>query len=145
MAQTFPTSAQVIYDTLATDPVFVGFLGTYTFEGNNGVTSPAISIVSPGQSMPEIRNVEGLECIIQDTGDVKRMDYVAGDSDFTVDFDVFLICWEESNGVELTNATLQALKRFSGATAMETVAASNGIGALVQTMITIPSNKPILA
>jgi hypothetical protein len=48
VAQNFPTSAQVIYDTLAADTVFVGLIGTYTFAANNAPVA-AISIVSSGK------------------------------------------------------------------------------------------------
>lgn len=145
MAQQFPTSAQVIYQTLATDPTFVGFLGTYTFKGNNGVTTPAISIVTPGQSLPELRNVEGVECVIQDVGNTKRKDYVTGDSDFQITFEMFLVAWEDASGTDLQNATLRAMQIFGGASSFETVATANGLGSLVQTLVRIPSDKPILA
>ena len=143
MAQAFPTSAKVIYDTLVADTTFMNLLGTYTFNG--GGPLPAISVISPGQSMPELRNVEGLECIIQDAGNIDRMDYVAGDSDFTVTYKTFLVCWEEANGSDMTAASLRMLQIFSGAKAIETVAASDGLGALAQTQVMIPSTSPILA
>ena len=143
MAQTFPTSAKVIYDTLVADTAFMALLGTYTFK--DGSPLAAISVISPGESLPELRNVEGLECIIQDAGDIKRMDYVAGASDFKVDYKVFLVCWEEATGQDMTNAAIRALEIFGGATAFETVAVADGLGAQAQTQIRIPSDKPILA
>jgi hypothetical protein len=143
MAQTFPTSAKVIYDTLVADTEFMALLGTYTFASSGAV--PAISVVSPGQSLPEIRNVEGLECVIQDAGDIKRMDYVAGASDMAVTYRMYLVCWEEAEGQDMTSAAIRALEIFGGATAIETVAAADGLGALAQVQIRIPSNKPILA
>ena len=142
MAQTFPTSAKVIYDTLVADTAFMAALGTYTFKA--GSPTAAISVISPGESLPELRNVEGLECIIQDAGDIKRMDYVAGASDMAVTYKVFLVCWEEAKGQDMTSAAIRALQIFSGATAFETVAATDGLGALAQTQIRIPSDKPII-
>jgi len=143
MAQQFPTSAQVIYDTLVADATFMSLLGTYNFQ--NGVGSvPAISVVSPGENLPELRKVKGIECVIQDTGNISRTDYLTENSSLTIEWKVFLICWDDSKGQDMTNAALRASLRFSGATTSETTAAADGLGALVQTMITIPSDKPIL-
>ena len=142
MAQTFPTSAQVIYETLVADATFMSYLGTYTFPSSGPV--PAISVVSPGESMPELRNVEGLEVVIQDAGDVKRMDYFTGASDMGITYRMFIICWEEAKGQDMTNAAIRALQIFGGAEAIETVAASDGLGALAQTQVRIDSTKPIL-
>lgn len=143
MAQIFPTSAKVIYDTLTADATFMAYLGTYDFQQGLGPTT-AISIVSPGESLPELRSVEGLECVIQDSGDIDRKDYVAGDSDFSVKWRVFLICWDDDKGSDMTSAALRVLQMFGSSSATETVAATNGIGALAQTMITIRSDRPIL-
>lgn len=142
MAQQFPTSAKVIYDTLVADASFMSQLGTYTFKG--GGPLPAISVVSPGESLPELRNVEGLECIIQDAGDITRTDYLSSDSNFRIIYKVFLVCWEAATGQEMTTASVRVLQLFSGAEATETVAASDGLGAQVQTQIRIPSDRPIL-
>ena len=79
-----------------------------------------------------------------DTGDIARTDYVTDDSDMVVTYRVFLVCWEEANGQQLTSAAMRMLQRFSGAEAIETVATSDGLGALAQTQVRIPSNRPIL-
>lgn len=142
MAQQFPTSAQVIYDTLVADTTFMAQLGTYTFKTGSPVA--AISVVSPGESLPELRNVQGLECIIQDAGNVSRRNYVAGDADMQITYKLFLVCWEEANGQELTDAVIRVLTRFGGAQAIETVATTDGLGSLAQVQVLIPSDKPIL-
>ncbi|MGA0100592.1 MAG: hypothetical protein ACO3HF_00980 [Burkholderiaceae bacterium] len=144
MAQQFPTTAQVIYDTLVADATFMALLGTYSFKNSVGPT-PAISIVTPGADLPQVRQVEGLECVIQDVGNISRMDYVAGASDFTVTYSVFLICWHEAKGQDMTTAATRIMRLFGGADAIETVATSDGLGALVQTLVRIPSTAPILA
>ncbi|ADF42374.1 unknown structural protein [Synechococcus phage S-CBS2] len=145
MAQNFPTSAQVIYDTLAADSSFLSLLGTYAFRSNNGATVPAISVVSPGESLPELRGVSGVECVIHDAANASRKDYLTNASSQVFTWQVFLICWDGSKGEDMMNALSVILSKFSGATSTETVAVSDGLGALAQTRIFIPSNMPIIA
>ncbi len=144
MSQVFPTSPTVIYDALVGNATFMALLGTYKFEGNGGATSPAISIVSPGESLPNLRGVTGLECVIHDAANVTRKDYVTGYSTPVYVWQLFLICWDGSNGNDMTAASTEIVQKFSGATSTETVAVSDGLGALVQTRILIPSDRPIL-
>lgn len=144
MAQQFPTSAQVIYDTLAADTGFMALLGTYEFRGGGGVM-PALSIVSAGEDMPALRNVQGVECIIQDAGEIKRREYINEAADLTIAWKVFLVAWEPAKGADIQTAAEAICRRFSGSFSMQTVAASDGLGALVQTMVQIYSNMPILA
>ena len=74
MAQSFPTSAQVIYETLSTDSNFTDLLGTYNFKGGGGPID-AISVVTAGADIPSLRNVEGVECVIQDAGNSVLQEY----------------------------------------------------------------------
>ena len=141
MAQSFPTSAQIIYETLSSDTDFTDLLGTYTFKA--GQELMAISVVSPGQDLPAIRNVQGLECVIQDVGDTEQQLYY-NEVDTITTWNVFLISWEPSTGADMQLAVNRALKRFLGAESIETIATADGIGSLVQTKIFIKSNMPIL-
>ena len=144
MAQTFPTTAQVVYETLAADGVFNALLGEYNFKGNNGPI-PAISIVSAGANLPSLRNVTGVECIIQDSGDTTVQSYLSGDTpDFVVRWSVFLVSWDGSTGGDLQQATQRILQRFPLGFSTQTVATPDGLGSLVQTKVEIPSNCPIL-
>ena len=103
MAQTFPTSAQVIYDTLAADSTFTNLLGTYEFRA--GQTTTAISIVSAGEDMPALRNVQGVECVIQDAGDFTKSEYISNDAArLTVNWSVFLVCLGPAKGSDLQAA-----------------------------------------
>jgi len=145
MSQVFPTSPEVIYDTLVADTEFMSHIGDYEFQSNSGTQIPAISVSSPGKSLPQLRRVTGLECIIHDAADVRRKDYVAGSSDILPVWRMYLVCWEPANGSVMTAAVTRVMQLFSGASSFETVSTPNGIGALVQTMVTIPSDKPILA
>lgn len=142
MTQQFPTSAQAIYETLAADSTFTGLLGTYDFRAGSGATT-ALSIVSPGQDMPAIRNVEGVECIIQDAGNSTTQDYLTGSPDIITTWSLFLVTWEPAKGSDMQEAVNYLLTRFVGSQAVQTVAASDGLGALVQTKVFIQSNKPI--
>ena len=143
MAQSFPTSAQVIYDTLSADSTFMSFLGSYEFRAGQSV--PAISIVTPGRDLPAVKKVTGVEVIIHDAADVRRLDYVTTSSDVIVDWKVFFICWEPSTGLELTAAVSRAMRHFSGSSSFETVAVADGLGAQVQTKLIIKGDMPILA
>ena len=142
MTQLFPTSAQAIYDALAVDATFEGLLGTYDFRSGPGLVT-ALSIVSAGQDMPAIRNVSGVECIIQDAGNSTSQDYLTGAPDIITTWSLFLVAWEPSKGSDLQLATDHLLKRFVGARAVQTVAVSDGLGALVQNKVFIQSNMPI--
>lgn len=142
MTQTFPTSAQVIYQTLSADATFVNLLGTYNFKSTSGAKT-ALSIVSAGQDMPSIRNVQGVECIIQDAGDAVSQDYLTDDPYIVTTWSLFLVAWEPSEGGDMQSAVERILKRFVGAQAVQTVATTDGLGALVQSKIFIKSNMPI--
>lgn len=143
MAQTFPTSAEVIYNTLFADATFMSYIGSYTF--NDDTVLPAISVKSPGEDLKNIKSVSGLEAIILDVADASTISYVSSDSpDVTYTFSVFLVAWEPSTGQTITNAVTQMSKRFLGMQSIETVAASDGLGALTQSKVLIMSNMPIL-
>lgn len=143
MAQQFPVTATDIYDELSADATFVGLLGTYEFKGGGGELT-ALSIVSAGESLPSLRNVKGVECVIQDAGDTDQMNYMTEASYLVTTWSVFLISWEPSKGSDLQLATNHILRRFSGAQAVQTVAAADGLGALVQNKIYIRSTNAII-
>ena len=141
MAQTFPDSPEVIYNTLVGDATFMANIGTYTFLG--GDTDNAISIQTPGRDMPNLKSVAGVECVIHDVSDVRRMDFY-NSTNIEQTWKMFLICWEPAIGSDLNNAVIRASEIFGGATSFETVATADGVGAMVQTMVLIPSDRPIL-
>ena len=144
MAQQFPTTAQAIYDVLAADATFLGLLGTYEFRA--GQTLPAISIVSAGEDMPALRNVQGVECVIQDAGDFTKNEYISSDAArVTINWSVFLVAWGPAKGADMQAAAERACSRFLGSQAVQTVAVADGLGALVQTKVMIRSDMPILA
>lgn len=138
MAQSFATTPQRIYNILANDATFSGYLGTYTF--SSGSTTDSMVILTPGQTMPQLSSQSGLECIIHDTGDVKRRDYVNDGSDFLTTWKVFLIVWDGATGSDLDGAVKRIMHLFYGSTSIETLAVSQGLGARVQTMVMIPED-----
>jgi len=143
VAQQFPTSAQVIYDTLAADATFMGLLGTYEFKA--GQTSPALSIVTAGADLPSLRKVQGVECVIQDAGNIEKYEYVSGDAGrVSVTWSLFLVAWEPATGADMQAAAERACSRFLGSQAVQTVATADGLGATVQTKVWIRSDMPIL-
>ena len=145
MAQQFPTTAQVIYDVLAADSAFLAMLGSYNFRGNSSGEIPALSIVTAGEDMPALRRVQGVECIIQDTGNTTASNYLTGDAPrLQTKWSVFLICWEEATGADLQRAAEHVLRRFAGSQSYQTVATTDGLGSLVQTKVEIMSDMPIL-
>ena len=144
MAQQFPTTAQVIYETLSTDAEFMALLGTYRFRA--GQEMPAISVVSAGEDLPAIRKVRGVECIIQDAGDFTTYEYLTGDAPrVSVTWSVFLVAWGDAKGSDLQVAAQAACRRFLGSEAIQTVATADGLGSLVQTKLIIKSDMPIVA
>ncbi|WGL30502.1 hypothetical protein SCRES2_gp81 [Synechococcus phage S-CRES2] len=142
MAQVFPTSPTVIYDTLTADAEFMAFVGEYTFKA--GQSTPAISIVTPGRDLPQVKSVTGVEVVIHDTANLTRKNYLTSEADIDATWTLFLMCWEGATGYEMTQATMRVLKMFGGARSYETVGVADGIGAAVQTAVDIPSDMPIL-
>ena len=141
--QNFPTTAQAIYDVLAADTTFTNLLGSYEFRAGQQTT--AISIVSAGEDLPALRNVSGVECIVQDAGNFTSNEYLTGDAPrLTVQWSVFLVAWEPSKGSDLQAAAEVACGRFLGSQAIQTVATSDGLGSLVQTKLIIRSDMPII-
>ena len=143
MAQQFPLTAKDIYDVLSTDAIFTGLLGSYDFKTGQGPLT-ALSVVSAGEDLPALRNVQGIECVIQDAGNTEQMNYLTGDDDLTTTWSVFLIAWDPAKGSDLQAATNRIMRRFHGAQAVQTVATSDGIGSLVQNKILIKSTRPII-
>ena len=143
VAQNFPTTAQVIYDTLSNDTEFMSLLGTYEFRA--GQTMPAISVTSAGADLPALRNVQGVECIIHDAGSFTTSPYITNDeARVTATWSVFLVSWEPSTGSDLQAAAERACSRFYGSSAVQTVATTDGLGSLVQTKLQISSDMPII-
>ena len=142
MAQSFPTSAQVIYDTLSSDTNFTDLLGTYNFKSGSGPID-AISVVTAGAGLPALRNVDGVECVIQDAGNSSLQEYY-GSRVVVTTWSVFLVAWGDATGADLQSAAEVALRRFAGSEMIQTVATSDGLGSLVQTKLMIKSNMPIL-
>lgn len=121
----------------------MSYVGTYTFASGNTATD-SITILTPGQDLPKLKTQTGLEVIIHDVGDIGRMDYITDDHEPLVTWKVFLIVWAPATGETMCNAAQRIVKMFGGAISMETVSVSSGLGALVQTMVLIKSNSPIL-
>lgn len=143
MAQVFPSTPQIIYDTLVADSVFTNAVGSYEFKGNSAPV-PAVTITTPGVDLPSVKSVTGIEVIIHDTADFRRIDKFDS-SDLIADWTVFVICWEPATGDDMNVIVKRIMEIFSGATSYQTVAVSSGIGANVQTSINIPADKPILS
>ena len=143
MAQVFPSTPQIIYDTLTADSVFTNAVGSYEFKGNSAPVA-AVTITTPGVDLPSVKSVTGIEVIIHDTADFRRIDKFDS-SDLIADWTVFVICWEPATGDDMNVVVKRIMEIFSGATSYQTVAVSSGIGANVQTSVNIPSDKPILS
>ena len=142
MAQVFPSTPQIIYDTLIADSVFTNAVGSYEFKGNSAPVN-AVTITTPGVDLPSVKSVTGIEVIIHDTADFRRIDKFDS-SDLIADWTVFVICWEPATGDDMNVVVRRIMEIFSGATSYQTVAVASGIGANVQTSVNIPADKPIL-
>lgn len=136
MSQSFATNPEIIYNVLANDTTFSSLLGSYTFKG--GSTSDSIAILTPGQQLPLLESQVGLECIIHDSGDISRKDYVNDQSDFNTVWKLFLIVWDPATGSSLDAAVKRVMHLFYGSTSIETLATAQGLRARVQTMVLIP-------
>lgn len=142
MAQTFPATPQIIYNTLVADGTFMANVGSYTFKGGAGA-APAISILTPGKDLPSLESITGLEVVIHDVASMRRYNFYE-DSTIEKIWNIYLIAWDDNTGDQLTAATERAMLIFSGSNANEIVASPDGINARVQTLVTVPSDRPIL-
>lgn len=136
MPQSFANTPELIYNVLANDPLITNRLGEYTFVG--GTTYPSIALLTPGQSLPNLEAQEGLECIIHDSGDVTRKDYLSGSSDLMTLWKVFVIVWDPATGSDLDFVVKRIMHLFYGSTSIETLSVAQGARARVQTMVLIP-------
>jgi hypothetical protein len=143
MAQSKADSPEVIYDTLVGDTEFAALVGSYSFVGQSTPVD-SISILSPNEKLPQLSSQSGLEVIIHDVGEVRRVDYLTSASDAVISWKVYLIAWPDANGGTITSATKRMIEIFSNATAIEVISTPNEIGALVQNVVLIPSNAAIM-
>lgn len=142
MAQLRATSPQVIYDTLTSDAIFVGLTGSRTFQGGNA-TLDAISIVTPGENLPDLKSVTGLEVVIHDISNLGRRQYLTGGDDITTIWKVYLMAWPPANGATLNDAATRIMELFSNATTIETSPTPEGLGSLAQVLVLIPSDSVV--
>lgn len=146
MSQTLVSSPNVIYDTLVGDADFMDIVGTYTFK--NGDTLDAISILTPGATIPSLANISGLEVIIHDVGPVDNISYITNASDAIITWNVYLVLWPPENGQDLTNAITRMIYLFSGAKSIttlqyKTIGVGTSVGAYTQALVTIPQTSVV--
>jgi hypothetical protein len=141
MSQVFPDTPGVIYRLLDADPEFLSYIGSYKF--SDGQVRNAISTLTPGANIPGVQEVTGVECIIHDISNVRRIDYLTDSSTLINEWKVFLVAWDPATGEDVNNAARRIMDLFRGATSTQTVKASEGLNARVQTVVTIPSNRPL--
>lgn len=141
MVQAKASSPLVIYNTLVADATFMSYVGTYTF--TDGTTEDSISIVTPGQALPQLDAVAGLEVVIHDLGTIGRQDYIDIASDPIAMWKLYLIAWEGATGADINTAGQHLVRRFGGSNMIEISSTGTSIGALTQSLILIPSNGGI--
>ena len=144
MAQNFPESPTIIYDTIIADATAMSLIGTYEFKGSPGTTFPAVFIITPGKDLPSLKEVKGVEVVIHDIADIRRRDYLTNFSDILTTWKVFIMCWDDANGSDVNALISRLMLIFSGSTSIETFAVEDGLGANFQLLLQIPSDMPIL-
>jgi hypothetical protein len=143
MSQVKASSPELIYEALTDDAAFMNLVGTRTFSKDNTVLD-AISIVSPGADLPLVKAATGMEVVIHDLGSLTRREYVTNDMDINTTWKVFLLAWPGANGSILHAAAARIMEIFTKATAIETVPLPDGLGAIAQILVMIPSESIIL-
>lgn len=142
MTQTRATDPQVIYDTLTGDSEFMELVGSRIFSVGD-TELDAISIVTPGEELPALKSISGLEVVVQDIANMGRRQYLTGDTDITTTWRVYLMAWQGATGATLTNASMRIMELFSNAVTIETAKTPEGIGAIAQVLVLIPSDSVI--
>jgi hypothetical protein len=144
MTQQHAETPRVIYDTLTNDATFMSYVGTRTFRANN-TELDAISIVTPGEKLPAIKSINGMEVVIHDISDLSRREYITDDIDIMTKWKVFLLAWDGANGATLNNAARRIMQLFSKAVTIETMPGPSDINAMMQLLVLIPSDSVVLA
>jgi len=140
MAQQHAETPEVIYDTLTGDTEFMSYVGVQSF----GATElDAISIITPGQDLPGLTSISGMEVIIHDISDLSRREYITNEIDVTTKWKVFLIAWNGATGATLSAAARRIMEIFSKSVTIETMPSPDGIGSLMQLMVLIPSDSVV--
>lgn len=142
VTQNLVDSPEVIYNTLSADAVIAPLIGTYHF--NDGTTEDAISIMSPGQELPRLKKVTGLEIIIHDAAQVTSHPYLTNLADVISIWRVYLIAWPGSDGSVLNNVVSRIVQRFGNVWTIEVSARGAPLGALTQSLIMIRSTSVVL-
>jgi hypothetical protein len=133
-----------IYNVLAGDATFLGYVGEYDFVGGP-VSQPALSVTTPNLAIPNLEKIRGLEVLIHDVGTVQPKTFITSDTKPLTTWSVYLILWDGGVGDQLTNAAQRIVSLFVGARSVLTVPVSNTPGVLVQAVVEIPSNAAISA
>jgi hypothetical protein len=141
MAQQRADSPETIYQVLSTDVALMQLVGQVVFA--DGTTLDAISITSPGAPLPNVKSTTGMEVIIHDVSDLGRRQYITDDVDITTTWKVFLVAWPGADGSTLNNAARRIMELFSKATTIETVPSPQGLGAMVQLLVLVPSDSVV--
>lgn len=144
MAQLRAENPEIIYYILTDDDDFMDLVGKRVFKSEN-TELDAISILTPGQDLPSIKKITGLEVVIHDLNQLNRREYITGDYDVTATWKIFLLAWPGANGKTLSNAASRIMQLFSKATMIETNPVPSGVGAIAQVLVLVPSDSAILA
>lgn len=142
MPQQRATTPEVIYETLTDDATFMALVGNVKFKQATAAID-AISIVTPGQPMPDVESIQGLEVVIHDIAKLERKNYVTDDFNVLPSWKVFLLAWPGANGTTLNSAATRMMELFSNATTIETGAVPVGLGAMAQLLVMVPSTSVV--
>ncbi len=148
MPQQLVESPQVIFDTLTGDATFMSYVGSYIFaDGETEVD--AISIMSPGQDLPHLKTISGMEVVIHDVGIIDRIDYISDVSSSLATWKLYLIAWPPANGGTLTDAMRRIIQKFTGARSItipieQIDVVGPQIGASTQILVTIPESSIVI-
>ena len=140
MTQQHASSPEVIYNVLTTDSDFMDLVGSRVFKVGN-TTLDAISIITPGADLPQVKSTTGLEVVIHDVSDLGRRNYITNNVDITTTWRVFLLAWPGATGSTLNDAARRIMELFSKATTIETSPTADGLGSIAQLLVLIPSDS----
>lgn len=143
MPQQHVDSPMIIYEALTGDATFMDLVGQIAFEQSD-TTLDAISIVTPGEILKGTKRVTGMEVVIHDVTGFQRREYITDQVDITSIWKVFLLAWPGADGGTLNAASRRVMELFSKATTIETVATPEGLSAMAQILVLIPSDSVVI-
>ena len=137
-------TAQEVLGYLQADSVFMSSVGTYQF--TTGLTAPALSVLGSNQQIPGIKEIIGIEVVINLVPDTSSRAVISGCSIREKTWTIYLVQYEENNPGSLIAAADRLLDLAPGATysILGGGFQSSQIAGEEQVVVRLPAHSPLM-